>query len=215
PNGDINTSVVRNGTYFDHTGGRNPNHRRWLPLIGYQPHRELSVARDRRVHGLPPRPVAPLIDDLGSGQGSVGRESILFEAVIGTSADQTAIAPGTLRRTWTENGRRYFHYATEQPVKNAYAVLSADYAVHRETWTPRAGQPVGVEIFHHPKHTFNVPRFARSVRTSLDYLSTNFGPYPYKEIRIAEFPRYASLAHAYPGTISYAETFGWLTNVDE
>ncbi|HYO75769.1 MAG TPA: ABC transporter permease, partial [Thermoanaerobaculia bacterium] len=87
PNSDINTSVVRNGTYFDHTGGRNPNHRRWLPLVGYQPNRELSVARDRRVHGLPARPVAPLIDDLGSGQGSAGRESILFEAVIGTSAE--------------------------------------------------------------------------------------------------------------------------------
>jgi aminopeptidase N len=60
-----------------------------------------------------------------------------------------------------------------------------------------------------------VARFARGVRASLDYYTQNFGPYPLKQLRIVEFPRYASFAYAYPGTISYAEAFGWLTKVDE
>ncbi len=209
PNADPNTSVVRNGTYFDHTGGRNPNHRRWLPLVGYQPNRELSDERLRREQRLPPRPLAPSLDEV-TGDGSAGREWVTFEAVIGTSADQIGVAPGTLRRSWTENGRRYFHYATDRPVKNAYAIFSADYAVHEELW-----KEVKIELFHHPKHAFNVQRFARSVRASLDYYTKNFGPYPHEQIRIVEFPRYASMAHAYPGTISYAEGFGWLTRVDE
>jgi hypothetical protein len=38
------------------------------------------------------------------------------DAIIGTAADQTAITPGVLRRSWTENGRRYFHYVTEAPI---------------------------------------------------------------------------------------------------
>lgn len=209
-NSDPNTSVVQNGTYFDHTGGRRTNHRRWLPLVGYQATRELAAARTRREHKLPPRPLAPSLDELSAGHGSAGRETITFEAVIGTAANQTAVAPGTLRRSWTEKGRRYFHYATDRPVKNAFAIFSADYAVHRETWNG-----VLIELFHHPAHTFNVQRFARSVRTSLDYYTKNFGPYPHTQIRIAEFPRYANLAHAYPGTISYAEATGWLTRVDE
>lgn len=210
PNSDINTSVVRNGTYFDHTGGRNANHRRWLPLIGYQSSRELSQERARRQHGLVLRPLATTLDGVTDDQSSAGREAIDFEAVIGTAADQIGVAPGTLRRSWTENGRRYFHYASDRPVKNAFAIFSADYAVHSEMY-----KGVHLELFHHPAHTFNLQRMVRSARTSLDYYTSSFGPYPHKQLRIVEFPRYASFAYAYPGTISYAEAFGWLTRVDE
>lgn len=210
PNRDPNTSVVRNGTYFDHDARGPVNHRRWLPLVGYQPSRELSLARVRREHGLPSRPLARSVLDSSSVEDAAGLETITFEAVIGTSPEQTAIAPGTLLRNWNENGRRYFHYAAERPVRNTFAILSARYAVHRETWNG-----VLIELFYHPTHTFNVERFARAVRASLDYYTKNFGPYSHRQIRIAEFPRYANLAHAYPGTISDAEATGWLTNVDE
>ena len=215
PNHDPNTSVVRNGTYFDHDGEGPVNHRRWLPLVGYQTSRELSLAHVRREHGLPPRPLAPAVPDSSSVDDAAGRETIAFEAVIGTSPDQTAVAPGTLLRSWNDpsagsGGRRYFHYATERPVPNTFAIFSARYAVHRETW-----KGVVIELFYHPTHTFNVERFARGVRASLDYYTTNFGPYPHRQIRIAEFPRYANAAHAYPGTISHAEATGWLTKVDE
>lgn len=130
--------------------------------------------------------------------------------MIGTADDQTAVAPGTLRRTWTENGRRYFHYSTDAPVRNAYAFFSADYDVREARWND-----VRIQIFHHPRHVFNLDRMVRSVRASLDYFTRHFGPYPHREIRIVEFPRYASFAHAYPGTISYAEGFGFLSRVDE
>src|SRR5687768_2056802 len=210
PNSNPNTSVVRNGTYFDHDGGGPVNHRRWLPVVGYQPSRELSLAHVRREHGLPPRPHAPSVRDSSSVEDAAGGETITFEAVIGTSPEQTAVAPGTLLRSWNENGRRYFHYATERPVKNAFAIFSAKYAVHRETWNG-----VVIELFYHPTHTFNLERFARAVRSSLDYYTRTFGPYPHRQIRIAEFPRYDNLAHAYPGTISQGEATGWLTKVDE
>lgn len=216
PNRNPNTSVVRNGTYFDHDGGGPANPRRWLPLVGYQTSRELSLAHVRREHGLPPRPLAPSVLDASSvpgsssGNAAAGSETITFEAVIGTSPEQTAIAPGALLRSWNENGRRYFHYATERPVRNAFAIFSARYAVHRETWNG-----VVIELFYHPTHQFNVERFAKGVRASLDYYTKAFGPYPHRQIRIVEFPRYANLAHAYPGTISDAEATGWLTKVDE
>lgn len=202
PNGHPNTSVLGNGTYFDHDGGGRVNDRRWLPLVGYQPSRELSLAPVRREHGLPPRPLA--------APHGAGREAITFEAVIGTSPEQTAIASGNLLRSWNANGRRYFHYATEGPIRNAFAIFSAKYAVHRETWNG-----VAIELYHHPNHTFNVERFARAARASLEYYTKTFGPYPHRQLRIVEFPRYGSLAHAYPGTISQAESMGWVTRVDE
>ncbi|HEX6085331.1 MAG TPA: hypothetical protein VF266_12450 [Thermoanaerobaculia bacterium] len=210
PNSHPNTSVVRNGTYFDHDGGGGVNQRRWLPRVGYQTSRELSLAPVRREHGLPPRPLAPPVLDSSGVADAAGHETITFEAVIGTSPEQTAVAPGTLLRSWNENGRRYFHYATERPVRNAFAIFSAEYAVHRETW-----KGVVIELFYHPTHTFNVERFARAVRASLDYCTNTFGPYPHRQIRVVEFPRYANLAQAYPGTIAHAETTGWVTKVDE
>ncbi|HUR80839.1 MAG TPA: ABC transporter permease, partial [Thermoanaerobaculia bacterium] len=206
PNRDPNTSVVGNGTYFDHDAGGGADRRRWLPLVGYQTSRELSLAHVRREHGLPPRRLAPSVLDASTARS----ETITFEAVIGTSPEQIAVAPGTLLRSWNENGRRYFHYATERPVRNAFAIFSARYAVHRETW-----HGVVIELFYHPTHTFNVERFATGVRASLDYCTKAFGPYPHRQIRIVEFPRYANLAQAYPGTISDAEATGWVTKVDE
>ena len=55
---------------------------------------------------------------------------IAFDAVMGTAEDQVAVAPGALRRTWTEGGRRYFHYSTDAPIGNEWAFFSANYAVH-------------------------------------------------------------------------------------
>ncbi|HEX2123260.1 MAG TPA: hypothetical protein VHL59_16635, partial [Thermoanaerobaculia bacterium] len=102
----VDASVVANGTFFDI--------REWLPAIGYQRGRELTSARDRRAHGLPPRPpIASLYDVEARKDRS---EPIAFEAIVGTDGDQTAVAPGVLRRTWKENGRRYFHYAGDSLV---------------------------------------------------------------------------------------------------
>jgi ABC-2 type transport system permease protein len=111
----------------------------WLPAIGYQPTRELLKPAERRAQGLAPRPLFPLLADAQGSQDitSEGRydfnsERLAVEAVVGTDADQIAVAPGSLRRTWTEGGRRYFHYATDAPIGNEYAFFSADYAVHEE-----------------------------------------------------------------------------------
>ncbi|CAN0596130.1 unnamed protein product, partial [Ectocarpus sp. 12 AP-2014] len=76
-------------------------------------------------------------------------------------------------------------------------------------WTGKNGEKVVIEIFHHPDHPYNVKRFAKAVRHSLDYFSENYGPYQYRQMRIIEFPRYQSFAQSFPNTVPYAESFGW------
>ena len=69
------------------------------PKVGYQPDRELFDAGGRKRSGLPAR----------QGYDISGRERIAFEAVIGTDANQIALAPGTLRRSWLAKiAARYF-----------------------------------------------------------------------------------------------------------
>jgi ABC-2 type transport system permease protein len=199
-NDGADASVVANGTYF--------TNRSWLPAIGYQPNRELDAARVRRQFGLVPRPAFPSLDDAEARRIRVGGDPVAFEAVVGTSGDQVAVAPGTLRRTWTEGPRRYFHYVTDVPVDNRYAVFSAGYAVHEEQWKG-AGQAVAIQIFHHAGHTETLGRMMASVRASLDYFTRQFGPYPYSYLRLIESPALRGVQTA-AATVEYGEEFSLL-----
>ena len=193
-NDGVDYAVVANGTYFTNQD--------WLPAIGYQPMRELRDAGDRQVHGLAPQPAIPSLDGAQAHQLMYGAERIAFEAVVGTDEDQVAVAPGALRRTWTEGGRRYFHYVADAPIGNEVAFFSAGYAVHEARWND-----VAIQIYHHPGHTANLEHMVRSVQVSLSHFTEQFGPYPYSWIRLIERPGHGSGLHADSGMISYGEGF--------
>jgi len=171
-------AVVENGTYF--TSGA-------LPVIGYQPLRELWSAEERRRYGLPRQVTLPAPADIDPSvaAGAAAR----FEAVVATDSDQVAVAPGELRRTWIDGARRYFQYVSDVPINGMDVFFSADYAVHREHWSlPGAQRGVDVQVFVHPTHTKHLDRLLRGVRASLDYYSAQFGPYPYRFLQIVEQP---------------------------
>jgi ABC-2 type transport system permease protein len=44
-------------------------------------------------------------------------------------------------------------------------------------------------------------------------MTTNFGPYQFRQARIVEFPRYASFAQALPGTMPCFESIGFIARV--
>jgi ABC-2 type transport system permease protein len=204
PRGFTNTrasgEIVGNGTYFD---------RSWMPMIGYQRVLELSGDGARKERGLPSRDKLPSRDDLEArAVPSSIRDArwLQLETVVGTAPGQTAIAPGALRRTWTANGRRYFHYVTEAPIQNLYAIYSAAYAVREDRWND-----VAIQVFHHPRHTRNLDRIVRATKASLDYHARHFGPYPHRVLRIVEFPRHrGTYARAIPTAIAFSEGFGFM-----
>jgi ABC-2 type transport system permease protein len=194
PDRAVRTSIIGNGTFF----GSN-----WLPSVGYQRDYELPGTAARQAHGLARRDFRPSIHDLQArrvARNSSNADWIQLETTIGTASDQTAVAPGSLQRSWTANGRRYFHYRTDAPILNFYAFLSARYHVHETEWNG-----VRIQIYEHPGHDFNRERIVRAARESLDYYSRSFGPYPRRTLRLVEFPRYERFARAYPGQIVYSE----------
>ena len=194
----VAASVVENGTWFTAASV--------LPALGYQPRRELLKPTDRRKYGLPARPVVPTLADAqdvtGEEHGDGGGGRFWVDAVVGTAEDQTAVAPGQLRRTWTEDGRRYFHYATDGPAIGEFGLFSARYAVHEET-----RHSVPVQFVYHPGHTANVERLLRSVRASLDTYVQAFGPFPHPNLRLIENPVRRMGAHSDATTIDYGQGF--------
>ncbi|MBF9221245.1 M1 family aminopeptidase [Hymenobacter ruricola] len=201
-NRGADVQVVANGSSF-----RNLE---WLPVIGYQPYRELDEAGARKAHGLAPRPATYSLHDVAARRYAPFPEQIRFEAVVGTDAGQTVVAPGTLRRTWTTAGRRYFHYATDAPIRNEYAFFSAHYAVQEGKWhNPSAGaaQEVAIQIYYPPGMTENPARMVSSTRAALDYYTRQFGPYPHRQLRFVAQPGHHFGNHASPINITAGEGF--------
>ncbi|HYK00159.1 MAG TPA: M1 family aminopeptidase [Thermoanaerobaculia bacterium] len=194
-------AVVRNGSYITHRP-RNGDH--WLPLVGYQAPRELNDPAVRKKYGLRERSPYPRLGDVPVGNEQKGYELIELETIIGTDAGQVGVAPGKTRRTWTEGGRRYVHYLTEAPISDAWTITAANYAVHRAKW-----QEVDIEIFHHPTHTANLERMVHGVQASLEHNTRAFGPYPYRQARLVEFPSHPAVGGmtAHSGLMTYAEGF--------
>ena len=200
-NSGINTSIAGNGTYFTNYDS--------LPAIGYQVVRELRDVTERQLHGLPPQPEIPSLYDGGAHRDLPQDQPIDFEAVVGTEEGQTAIAPGMLRRTWTEAGRRYFHYATDVRIGNEFKIFSANYAVREARWAGQ-GQEVAIQIFHDPEDTLNLDRMVRSVQASLTHYTQWFGPYPYRHVRIVEHAGPGRGAHVDANMIDHPEGFSRL-----
>ncbi len=199
------TQVVANGTFF--------NNRAFFPILGYADRVELTDRDERREQGLEPtHPLAGPEDEAARRETPRGRDAdwVEFETTVSTSLDQTAIAPGTLRDTWTQGGRRYFRYEMDRPMANYFAYLSARYEVRRDEV-----DGVRIEVYHHPEHHQNVGRMIDAVKKSLRYYGANFGPYQHQHIRIVEFPRYATFAQSFANTIPFSESLGFITRLDD
>jgi hypothetical protein len=202
-NAGSTTDVVYNGSFVNGTTV--------LPVIGYQERGELATDRDRKKFGLAPKERMRDRDDAaGLAENALATDAdfISFETVIGTDADQQAIAPGYLQREWIENGRRYFAYKMDSPILNFYAFQSARYAVKKDRWND-----VALEIWYQPGHEYNLERMFEATKAGLDYFTPAFGPYQHRQFRIVEFPRYASFAQSFPNTIPFSEGIGFIARV--
>jgi ABC-type transport system involved in multi-copper enzyme maturation permease subunit len=213
-------TVVDNGTFVNSS---------MVPSFGYEPRVELSEERERKKHGLGPRERVPDLDDpIARKRNYISSDGdwIDFEATVTTDEDQIALAPGYIQREWVEGGRRHYHYRMDVPILDFYAFLSAKWAVKKGAWTPAvtpgaanaamARGPVTsvpIEVYYHPGHEYNVDAMIAGVKDSLDYYTRNFSPYQHRQVRILEFPRYATFAQAFPNTIPYSESIGFIARV--
>jgi ABC-type transport system involved in multi-copper enzyme maturation permease subunit len=206
-----NKQIIDNGTFF------NVDH---FPTFGYNPKYELRNNKGRENYGLAPRLTRAKRDDpreLGNARTAGDGYEINFEIVIGTDASQVALAPGKLQRTWSEEGRSYYHYKSNEPMINFYSIVSAEYEIKRDQWKPSNGQgkAVDLEIYYHEGHDYNLERMMNGMKKSFDYFSVNFSPYQYEQMRIMEFPRYAGFAQSFPNTVPYSESLGFIMDIND
>ena len=205
PNEGTGSSIVYNGSFLNNN---------FFPSFGYDPQSELTSDQDRKKYKLPVKEyqVPDQNDPYGVSNLLFENDAdyITFEGTVSTAPDQIAILPGYLQKEWKANGRNYFSYKMNDELIFFYNISSAAYTIHNEVWTGKNGEKVNLQLFHHPTHTYNVDRFVKGLKKSMDYYSENYGPFQYTQMRILEFPRYAGFAQSFPNTVPFSESFGWV-----
>lgn len=197
--------VISNGTFISNGV---------LPSIGYSAQSELDDDDIRRKNGLKPKErMANPMDSIARKNNYISNDSdwITFETTVSTSGDQTAIAPGYLKKQWKKADRNYFHYKMDQKMLNFYAFNSAKYELKKDKW-----KNVNIEIYYHKGHVYNVNRMISAIKKSLDYYTANFSPYQHRQVRIIEFPRTGGgFAQSFANTIPFSEDIGFIAEVDD
>ena len=202
------TKFVKNGTFFNNSD--------ILPIIGYAEQMEVADKNRRKKYDLPERDRMPELQTscnhlcMKNYLSDGSSDWVNVETFISTSDDQLAIAPGSLISQSTADGRNKYHYKVDTPSLNFYAFISAKYEVARRKW-----KGVDLEVYYHKAHKVNVEGMLDAIQKSFDYFTTNFGPYYHKQARIIEFPRYSSFAQAFPGTMPYSESLGFIMDIED
>jgi aminopeptidase N len=196
------TRVVDNGTFL--------NNSELTPTLGMSRDVLLQDRNKRRKYGLPAelRP-AKLEDDSARQYNGLRRDSdwVDLDITLSTVADQTPVAPGYLVSDTMANGRRTVHYRTEAPIQHFFSMQSARYAVKRDRW-----QNVELAVYHDPAHAWNIDRMLAGMKDSLEYCSREFSPFQFRQVRILEFPAYATFAQSFANTIPFSEGIGFIAD---
>ena len=155
-----NSNVLKNGSYIQHD---------ILPRLGYQ----------FIEHEL------PLTDSLVNSNNYFHRDAnyVNIHTVISTSKNQIAIAPGELISEKKDGDRNIYEYNSPQPIKFNFSFHSAKFEVLEEKY-----KDVTIQLFFKKGHDLNTKLMLDGLKASLDYNTKWFGQYPYKQVRIIEFP---------------------------
>jgi ABC-2 type transport system permease protein len=199
------TNIVGNGTFV--------NNMLLAPALGMGREGLLQDRAKRRKYGLPPELRLPkLEDERARANHYLRRDSdwVTADITVSTDEDQLPVAPGYQVSESVANGRRTVRYRTDAPIMHFFSIQSAAYAVKRDRW-----HDVNLAVYYHPSHAYNVDRMIEAMKRSLEYFAAHFSPFQFKQLRILEFPAYATFAQSFANTIPYSEGIGFIARYDD
>ncbi len=115
-----------------------------------------------------------------------------------------ANAVGTKTAESVAGGRRTVTWESDRPVR-FFNVVAGRWNEHRGD---------GTAVYYHPKHSYNVEEMGLALGAARKWYSEWFWPYPWKELKLSEFPGLAFYAQGFPTNITFSEGIGFLTKSD-
>ncbi len=172
----------------------------FAPVVGYM--EEIGIEKDENDYE--PR-VYP--DDFYIGQTDIAfgaSHSFTTRIAVTGPAEYTFNSVGTQVDEKVEAGRRTVVWESDYPVR-FFNVVGGRWAVRR-------GQ--GTAIYYHPGHAYNIEAMSVALDAARRWYSAWFRPFPWRELKLSEFPALASYAQGFPTDITFSEGIGFLTKSD-
>jgi ABC-type transport system involved in multi-copper enzyme maturation permease subunit len=102
------------------------------------------------------------------------------------------------------DGWRTQVWETDHPVKILNIVCGR--------WQEKRGD--GTVVFYDPAHAYNVDEMSATLDAARRWFSEWFLPYPWRELKLSEFPGLAGYAQGFGTNITFSENIGFLTKND-
>jgi ABC-type transport system involved in multi-copper enzyme maturation permease subunit len=118
--------------------------------------------------------------------------------------DFTINSVGVLESETVAQGKRTVVWRSDHPVR-LLNVIAGRWAVRRGKDTV---------IYYHPGHTYNIDEMCEALDGARRWYSEWFYPYPWRELKLSEFPNLATYAQGFPTNITFSEGIGFLTESD-
>jgi ABC-2 type transport system permease protein len=172
--------------------GRNPD---FVPKIGFE--RNIGVDEKNRseMRIFPPHFYE------GRTDSDLDRSSFTQRLRISAPAEYTVNSTGLLEGQTVKAGRRTTVWVSDYPVR-VFNVAAGRWAVKRGP---------GTAVFYYPGHPFNVDSLLEALNGARRYYAEWYAPYPWRELRLNEFPAYAEYARGNATNIFFSEGLGFLT----
>lgn len=125
----------------------------------------------------------------------------MLAATIRVPEEYRVNMPGVCVSDTVANGIRTMRWETDYPIMAANIVAGR--------WEESRG--AASVIWHLPEHGFNVPVMLEALDGAHEWYSKWFWPYPWKELRLSEFPGLAGYAQGFPTNITFSENIGFMS----
>ncbi len=139
---------------------------------------------------------------LGVTRGGYGATAWFPARIAVTGPEGYAFnAPGVCTSNTVTGGQRTQVWETDHPVKIVNIVGGR--------WETKQGE--ASTIYYHKGHEYNVDEMSATLDAARRWYSEWFTPYPWRELRISEFPGLAGYAQGFGTNITFSEAIGFLT----
>jgi ABC-2 type transport system permease protein len=108
---------------------------------------------------------------------------------------------GVEKESTVVDGRRRTLWETDHPVR-FFNIVGGPLV---------AAKGASTTVYHSPATAHNVPTMVRALDAARNRYSAWFGPYPWENLRVTQFPGLASYAQGFPGNITFSEDIGFMT----
>jgi hypothetical protein len=162
------------------------------PVIGFNPDLRLRDAGKRKQFGLAAlQETRPSILFAKATPATAQYDWAQLEALITVPAGMQAVGQGSLLRHWQQQGRSFFHYRTQHPVRNLPAFMALPWPAKTINH-----EGIPIELFS-PQHNAATELSLQAARQTLSWLNQQVGPYPGDALRLVMMPEIESGSSGY------------------